>query len=126
MHVSVIVFSILLALRIAGLPIHGSSHDASLDVEVLAGGYSGGGGDGDNERFSGSFSGDWGYGGEEEGGLWIPDSYLVTSKIDGLPQGHDKVTTYGKGLKTGIKINKGLFKGWLVGGGSRDQVYGNT
>ena len=50
----------------------------------------------------------------------------VVSRIDGLPAHHDKVTTYGGGGGSPIKIKSGPFKGWSFGGGNRSRVYENT
>ena len=50
----------------------------------------------------------------------------VVARLDGLPKGHDKVTTYGGGGGTPIHIKSGPLKGWRVGGGKRGKVFGTT
>ena len=52
-------------------------------------------------------------------------SRTVVSRLDGLPQGHDQVTTYGSGGGEPIKIVDGFSSIWLVGGGERAEVFGN-
>ena len=54
------------------------------------------------------------------------DAREVTSSVDGLPEGHDKATTYGNGKKSPILIKSGPEKGWHIGGGLRKDVYGYT
>ena len=56
-------------------------------------------------------------------GLWRPK---VVSKLEGLPKGHDEVTTYGDGGGIPIKMKSGPLTGWTVGGGKRSEVYGKT
>ena len=50
----------------------------------------------------------------------------VTTSVIGLPEGHDKATTYGNGKKSPIVIKSGPRKGWHAGGGLRKHVYGYT
>jgi hypothetical protein len=50
----------------------------------------------------------------------------VVAELDGFPEGSEKVETYGGGGGTPIEINGGPLEGWIVGGGERDKVYGNT
>ena len=52
-------------------------------------------------------------------------SKLKTSNVDGLPKGHNKATTYGKGGGSPFNVKKGPLKGWRVGGGTRREVYGS-
>lgn len=47
-----------------------------------------------------------------------------TSKLEGLPDGYDTVTTYGDGGGKPVKVKNGPLTGWTVGGGERSQVYG--
>ena len=47
-------------------------------------------------------------------------------RIEGLPEGHNKVATYAHGGGKPIKVNSGSFNGWLVGGGKRSEVRGKT
>ena len=52
--------------------------------------------------------------------------FKVSSKLEGLPDGHDKVTTYGSGGGFPIGVDSGPLTGWTVGGGKRSQVYGKS
>jgi len=47
-----------------------------------------------------------------------------TSKVNGLPKGHTKATTYGGGGGTPTYVKSGYLGGSYVGGGTRGQVYG--
>jgi len=47
-----------------------------------------------------------------------------TSKVNGLPKGHNKATTYGGGGGTPTYVKSGSFGGSYIGGGTRGQVYG--
>lgn len=49
---------------------------------------------------------------------------MKVSKVNGLPKGHTKATTYGEGGGTPTYVKSGYFGGSYVGGGTRGQVYG--
>ena len=49
----------------------------------------------------------------------------IVAKLNGLPKGHDKVTTFGEGGGRPIKVTNGPLKGWDVGGAELVEVYGN-
>lgn len=48
------------------------------------------------------------------------------AELDGLPEGHKRVAVYGGGVRKPIKVKNGDLQGWLVGGGKRRHVEGNT
>lgn len=49
---------------------------------------------------------------------------VKTSKVNGLPKGHNKATAYGGGGGTPTYVKSGYFGGSYIGGGTRGQVYG--
>lgn len=51
---------------------------------------------------------------------------VVSHALEGLPDGFNKVTTYGSGGGFPIWIQEGILNSWSVGGGGRDGVFGNT
>jgi hypothetical protein len=56
---------------------------------------------------------------------YTPPSTKVVYALEGLPEGHNQVTTYGGGGGTPIWIRSGVLERWSVGGGKRSQVHGN-
>ena len=62
--------------------------------------------------------------GRHHGGGTMPRK--PTAKLDGLPEGHKKVTTRGRGGGRPVKMKQGPTKGWFYGGEKRKHVYGKT
>jgi hypothetical protein len=89
------------------------------------GGHSGGSHSGDGGSGGGKGSANHGTPGSGKTSGKVGGHELKVSQVDGLPKGHDKVTTYGKGGGSPINEKSGPLKGWHVGGGTRNQVYGS-
>jgi len=81
----------------------------------------GGGGGGSSGRGGGG-----GKSGSSKSGSSSSSSRIKVkvSKVNGLPKGHTKATTYGEGGGTPTYVKSGYFGGSYVGGGTRGQVYG--
>ena len=91
-----------------------------LDRRRGGGGGGRGGGGGGGGRGGGGAKGKSASGKSSSSGK----TKLKTSKVNGLPKGHTKATTYGGGGGSLTYVKSGHFGGSYVGGGTRGQVYG--
>lgn len=87
------------------------------------GGHSGGGHSGDGHS-SGGKKGSAGHGSPPIGSK-SGKSKPKVSQVDGLPKGHNKATTYGRGGGAPVDVKSGPFTGWRFGGETRSRVYGS-